>query len=133
VFLVLRPDLVIVAASDAYLRATMTEREAIVGRHLFDVFPDNPDDPRRRRAQSPRVARSRTSTHAPGHDGLPEVRHPTPRIRGRRLRGTILEPAQLPVLNPDGSLACIIHRVEDVTEFVRLSRLEAERTASRTS
>jgi hypothetical protein len=40
-FLVLRPDLVIVGASDAYLRATMTEREAIVGRHLFDVFPDN--------------------------------------------------------------------------------------------
>ena len=33
----------IVAATDAYLAATMTVREHIVGRSLFDVFPDNPD------------------------------------------------------------------------------------------
>ena len=43
-YLVLAPSLVIVAVSDAYLRATMTRREEILGRHLFDVFPDNPDD-----------------------------------------------------------------------------------------
>jgi PAS domain-containing protein len=40
-FLVLDPDLRIVAASDAYLDATMTRREEIVGRAIFDVFPDN--------------------------------------------------------------------------------------------
>ena len=39
------PDLIIVAASDAYLGATMTRRDDIVGRRLFDVFPDNPADP----------------------------------------------------------------------------------------
>lgn len=39
------PHFTIVAVSDAYLRATMTERSLIVGRGLFDVFPDNPDDP----------------------------------------------------------------------------------------
>lgn len=44
-YLVLTPHLRIVAVSDAYLRATMTERDQILGRHLFDVFPDNPDDP----------------------------------------------------------------------------------------
>src|SRR5919108_4963325 len=44
-YLVLTPDLKIVAVSDAYLRATMTKREAILGRGLFEVFPDNPDDP----------------------------------------------------------------------------------------
>src|SRR6516164_858765 len=44
-YLVLTRDLRIVAASDAYLRATMTTREGILGRDLFDVFPDNPDDP----------------------------------------------------------------------------------------
>jgi hypothetical protein len=31
--------------SDAYLEATMTRREDIVDRGLFDVFPDNPNDP----------------------------------------------------------------------------------------
>src|SRR5207248_6497841 len=44
-YLVLTPDLNIVAVSDAYLRATMTKREEILGRGIFDVFPDNPDDP----------------------------------------------------------------------------------------
>jgi PAS domain-containing protein len=43
--LVLSPDLVIVAVSDAYLDATMTVREEIIQRGIFDVFPDNPDDP----------------------------------------------------------------------------------------
>src|ERR1700752_3793305 len=46
-FLVLKPDaphFTILTASDAYLKATMTEREKICGRGLFEVFPDNPDD-----------------------------------------------------------------------------------------
>src|ERR1043165_3912905 len=46
-FLVLKPnppEFTIVAVSDAYLAATMTDRDAIVGRGLFDVFPDNPED-----------------------------------------------------------------------------------------
>src|SRR5438128_2477238 len=44
-YLALDPELVIVAVSDAYLAATMTTRDGIVGRPLFEVFPDNPDDP----------------------------------------------------------------------------------------
>src|SRR5262249_14378495 len=43
-YLILTPELVIVTASDAYLKATMLRREQMVGRGLFDVFPDNPDD-----------------------------------------------------------------------------------------
>src|SRR5881628_2252482 len=37
-YLVLTPELTIVAVSDAYCRATMTERAKILGRGLFDVF-----------------------------------------------------------------------------------------------
>src|SRR5579862_559077 len=44
-YLILTPDLTIVAVSDAYCVATMTERDAIIGRNLFAVFPDNPDEP----------------------------------------------------------------------------------------
>src|SRR5207247_2274721 len=44
-YLVLTPALTIVAVSEAYLKATMTRREKILGRNLFDVFPDNPHDP----------------------------------------------------------------------------------------
>src|SRR5262249_37442696 len=44
-YLALTPDLRIVAVRDAYLRPTMAKRDDILGRGLFDVFPDNPDDP----------------------------------------------------------------------------------------
>jgi hypothetical protein len=44
-FLLLSPDLIIQAVSDEYLAATMTRRADILGRPLFDVFPDNPNDP----------------------------------------------------------------------------------------
>ena len=36
---VLDPDLAIVAASDAYLRDTMTERADIIGQSAFGIFP----------------------------------------------------------------------------------------------
>ena len=41
----LRESLQSPGASEAYLRATMTDRENIVGRPLFEVFTNNPDDP----------------------------------------------------------------------------------------
>src|SRR5665647_1016937 len=44
-FLVLLPDLTIVAVNDAYASATLTKKEEILGLYLFDVFPDNPDAP----------------------------------------------------------------------------------------
>ena len=46
-YLILAPDapfFTIVAVNDAYLRATLTQRDSIVGRGLFEVFPDNPGD-----------------------------------------------------------------------------------------
>lgn len=39
------PGLRIVDINDAYAQATLTSRGDIVGKSLFDVFPDNPDDP----------------------------------------------------------------------------------------
>src|SRR5271155_5800695 len=44
-YVILTPDFRIVAATDLYLKATLTQRETIRGRGLFDVFPDNPNDP----------------------------------------------------------------------------------------
>jgi PAS domain-containing protein len=43
--LVLSPDLTIVAASDTYLHATGAVRVEVVGRGLFDVLLDDPDEP----------------------------------------------------------------------------------------
>jgi PAS domain-containing protein len=47
-FLILGPDaphFTIADVNDAYLAATMRTREDLVGRVMFEAFPDNPDDP----------------------------------------------------------------------------------------
>ncbi len=47
-FLVLEPDIpryTIVGVSDAYVRTTMTKRDELIGRGLFEAFPGNPADP----------------------------------------------------------------------------------------
>lgn len=45
-YLIVRPDaaFTIVAVNERYLAATGTQRSAIVGHGVFEVFPDNPDD-----------------------------------------------------------------------------------------
>ncbi|MES1182707.1 MAG: hypothetical protein ABUL60_02775, partial [Myxococcales bacterium] len=47
ILLVLLPDsprFTMVAATDARLAVTHTTREETLGRGLFEIFPDNPDD-----------------------------------------------------------------------------------------
>jgi two-component system, LuxR family, sensor kinase FixL len=126
-YLVLTPALVIVGASDAYLRATMTERDAVLGRGLFEVFPDNPDDPgatgvSNLRASLERVLRLRRP------DAMAvqkyDVRRPDGSFEERHW-----SPLNTPVLDERGEVRWIIHRVEDVTELVRLKREEAERNS----
>ena len=126
-YLVLDPELVIVAVSDAYLRATMTRREDILGRGLFEVFPDNPDDP-----DATGVGNLRASLDRVRRDRVPDamavqkydIRRPESEGGGFEVR--YWSPLNTPVLAPDGDLVHIIHRVEDVTEFVRLEERGTE-------
>lgn len=119
--LVLDPDLILVAVSDAYLSATMTKREEILGRHVFDVFPDNPDDgdatgEANLRASFGRVLRDRVA------DSMSVQKYDIqrPEAEGGSFEVRYWSPVNSPVLKADGTVAAIIHRVEDVTDFVRL-------------
>lgn len=124
-YLVLTPDLIIVEASDAYLRATMTDRHEIVGRPLFDVFPDNPDDP-----EATGVSNLRASFDRVFRFGRPDAME-VQKYDIRRPDGSFEErywsPLNTPLLNQSGAVAWIIHRVEDVTEIVLLKSRETER------
>ncbi|BDC49663.1 hypothetical protein F183_A19790 [Bryobacterales bacterium F-183] len=126
-FLVVTPDLRIVSASDAYLKATMTERESMRGRPLFEVFPDNPDAP-----EVNGVAALRTSLEKVLATGKPHTMA-LQRYDIRRPDGTFEErywsPINAPVLGAEQQIEYIIHRVEDVTDFVQQKRSKEERTA----
>ncbi|MCA6121475.1 response regulator [Bradyrhizobium sp. WSM 1704] len=121
------PDFRIVAVTDAYLRATMTERAAILGRWLFDVFPDNPDDPaadgvRNLRASLERVVQLRR----PDTMSVQKYDIRKPDSEGGGFQERFWSPRNTPVFGPNGQIAYIIHRVEDVTEFIQLKRRGAE-------
>jgi hypothetical protein len=127
-YLVLRPDFTIVAVSDAYLAATMTRRAEIAGRGIFEVFPDNPDDPQATgvsnlRASLTRVLESRRADTMAVQKY--DVRRPS--AEGGGFEERFWSPVNSPVLDSAGNVALIIHRVEDVTDFVRLKSQDSRK------
>lgn len=127
ILLVLRADpprYTMIGATESRLAATHTTRADILDRGLFEVFPDNPDDPsatgaNNLRASLDRVVATRQSDTMAvqkydirGPDGTFQIKYWSPR--------------NLPVLSASGELRYILHRVEDVTELVRASELGQE-------
>ncbi|MDB4984845.1 MAG: Phytochrome, two-component sensor histidine kinase [Myxococcaceae bacterium] len=125
--LVLDPALRIVAVTEPYLRATQTERAAILGLPLFEVFPDNPDE-----RDATFVTSLRRSLERVLSDGAPDamavqkydIQVSTP--HGLAFEARYWRSLNTPVLGPDGHVALIIHRVEDVTESVLLPQEQVE-------
>jgi PAS domain-containing protein len=120
-YLVLTPAFRIIAVSDAYLRATMTEREKIVGHALFEVFPDNPND-----LGADGVSNLRRSlltvmqTRAPHKMDLQKYDIRQPNSETFEIR--YWSPLNTPIFGDDGYVRWIVHRVEDVTELVSLRK-----------
>jgi signal transduction histidine kinase/ActR/RegA family two-component response regulator len=119
-YLVLNRDLRIVAVTDAYLSATMTVRENILGRGIFDVFPDNPADP-----SATGVHNLHASLIHVLEKGAPEVMPiqrfdiQRPESEGGGFEERYWSPVNSPVFGPHRRVRYIIHRVADVTDFVR--------------
>jgi signal transduction histidine kinase len=117
-YLILTTDLIIVAVSDAYLRATETTREGIIGRGIFEVFPDNPDDLATAGSGNPRASLERVL--ATGAPDTMLVRIHKPKAVGDGFEEHYWSLVNTPVIGSVGTVSYIIQRLEDVTEFVRL-------------
>lgn len=126
-YLVLTPDLIIAAVSDGYLRATMTQRRAILGHGIFEIFPDNPDDPRATGVSNLRASLERVLLNKiPDAMAVQKYDIRRPVAEGGEFEERYWSPANSPVFGPGGQIAYVIHRVEDVTEFVRLKQRGVE-------
>lgn len=125
-YLILRPDLVIVAVSDAYLQATMTKRQDILGRGLFEVFPDNPDDPTADGSGNLRASLERVIRHRRA-DTMAVQKYDIrrPESEGGEFEVRYWSPVNSPILSQTGEVIHIVHRVQDVTQFVVLKEAEA--------
>jgi len=107
------PHFTITEVNDAYLAATLRTREELIGRALFDAFPDNPQ-----LAHADGVANLRTSLEralASGRpDAMPLQRYDIARRDGR-FEERWWEVVNTPVLGPGGRVEAIVHHVQDVT------------------
>ncbi len=120
------PAFTIVAASDEYIRVSGTKREDMVGRSVFDVFPDNPDDPAATGVHNQRQSFARViATRTP--DRLPLQRYDVarPPSGGGGFEERYWRALNSPVLDAEGRVQYILHSVEDITETVRAKQREA--------
>ncbi len=98
----------------------MTRRHDIVGRGLFEVFPDNPNDPAADGVQNLRNSLNKVlSTRQPDEMAIQkyDVRRPTD--EGGSFEERYWSPLNTPILNDEGEIIYIIHQVKDVTSSVR--------------
>ncbi|WP_262922271.1 PAS domain-containing protein [Hymenobacter sp. 5414T-23] len=118
-YLLLSPDLLIKAASDAYLLATLTTREAVVDRHVLEVFPDNPAAPHSNAVRNLKASLTQVLATGQPHEmvrqryDVPDPEHPGQFIERHWL------PLNTPVLDEQGTVRHILHRVINVTEKVQ--------------
>ncbi len=122
---VLDPDLNIVTATDAYLRATMRERNELTGKNIFEVFPENPFD---------KNASGRVTLHASldsvlksrKADKMPVTKYD---IRQPQSIGGFYEERywmaeNTPLLDANGEIKYILLKIEDVTSSVKMHEEE---------
>ena len=130
-YLVLAENLHIVSVNQAYLNATKRTRADLLGRHMFEAFPDNPDDPlasgvANLRASFQRVFKNRCADTM----AIQKYDIPVAGSSGIYFEERYWSPVNTPILDAVGSVTHVIHCVEDVTEFVK-TRDQAARMESK--
>jgi PAS domain-containing protein len=115
--LILDTSFNIVAQNEEHARATLSTTKEVVGRYLFDVFPDNPNDAGADGVSSVRQSLLRV-LKTRETDVMPIIRFDVqPEMGGYQTRFWAI--TNTPVLGPDGFVRWIINRAQDVTEHVR--------------
>lgn len=117
-YLVLSPDLKIVAMTDVYLKTTLKKRDEVIGKHLFDVFPDNPDNldangERALKASLDFVLQNK-STHT-----MPEIRYDVQDADGK-YETKYWRPINTPIFDDNNEIRLIFVKTDDVTEEMKL-------------
>jgi PAS domain S-box-containing protein len=122
----LATDLSVVAATDAYLHATLTQRQDLLGRNLPELLSDAASEQSSNSADKIRASLQRVlATRRPERMDIQkyELRPPG---NHEALELRYWRPLNSPVLREDGQVEYLIHSIEDMTELIRLKELGAK-------
>ncbi|WP_427924704.1 PP2C family protein-serine/threonine phosphatase [Streptomyces sp. cg40] len=115
----LTPDLVYADANEEYLRMSDRTREQVVGRFLFDVFPDNPNDPAATGMRNLETSLRRVVATGE-RDAMALQRYDVESVScPGQWEERYWSPVNAPLLDLDGKVVLLVHRVEEVTELIR--------------
>ncbi|MEV5437706.1 SpoIIE family protein phosphatase [Streptomyces sp. NPDC052682] len=115
----LTPELVVADANEEFVRVSGRSREHLVGRYLFDVFPDNPNDPASTGMRNLEASLYRVLATGE-RDAMALQRYDVEDLeRPGQWQERYWSPVNAPVHGPDGKVVLIVHRVEEVTELIR--------------
>jgi serine phosphatase RsbU (regulator of sigma subunit) len=124
--MLLSPDLLIADVNQAYTKVSGRERQELLSQYLFDAFPDNPQDPQASGERNLRASLHRVLST--GERDTMALQKYDVEVAG--IPGVFEErwwsAVNAPVFGPDGEVALIIHRVEEVTPLIR-ERLSRDR------
>jgi PAS domain-containing protein len=117
--LLLTPEFVIADANQAYLSATSRTRDQLVGRNIFEAFPDNPADPHATGVQDSKASLGRVL--ATGKPDIRSIQRYDVEVPGSpgEFETRYWNSVNAPVFGPDGQVVLITHHLEDITDRVR--------------
>lgn len=125
-YIVVSPELVILTASNAYLADTLKRRDELVGRYLFDAFPDNPAAPEANAVRNWRASLEHVmATGRPHQMALQHYDVLDPERPGYFVERHWL-PRNTPVFDGEGKLRYIIHSSVNVTDEVQARQAMVE-------
>jgi PAS domain S-box-containing protein len=118
--LIVSTDFVMVAANDAYFRNARLTPERVLGKPLFETFPDNPDDPEATGVANLRASLTRVIETGLA-DEMPIQRYDVERTpaEGGGFEERYWLPFNSPIFGEDGEVEWVLHTAEDVTDVVR--------------
>ncbi len=114
------PRFTIIDVNKAYLEATMTTREQLLGRGVFEMFPDNPGDPGMTGVSQLRASfEDALASKRPA--ALPRLKYDVARPDGS-FAERWWDPINTPMLDAAGNVSALIHHATDVTHIVRAEK-----------
>ena len=118
--LVLRADdLVMIDANQAYLDTVGLTADQVLGRYVFDVFPNSPTNAGHDQESDLRAVMER-AVREQRRVPVDEIRYDIPTADGFDVRWWRV--SETPLLAADGSVSHLLHFTEDITDLVRTRR-----------
>ncbi|WP_412463630.1 PAS domain-containing sensor histidine kinase [Flavobacterium mekongense] len=129
-YIILSTDLTILDVSEKLTKAAGIDRLDMIGKNLFVVFPENPHDKTSDGQSNLKYSLNYVLNHKTSHT-MAVVRYDVKNPEGI-FEERYWSPINKPILDENGEVDYIIHRVEEVTDFVLLTE-ESEKALQENS